>query len=248
MSSYGAFAQVYDRLMVGFDYPNWADYYLKLIGRMGCEPVRLCDCACGTGSLTLEFANMGLKVTGVDISESMLSEAQKKARQRGLSVPFVRQDICKLELPRPVDAIVCGCDGVNYLLTEERLRAFFRRAHESLRAGGVLAFDVSTRYKLEQILGNGFFGEDGDEVSYLWFNEWNAERASVQMDLTFFAREADGRYRRFTETHVQRAHSFEALNAALIACGFTDAVCFGDRTFEAPSATEQRMHVAAVRI
>lgn len=40
------------------------------------------------------------------------------------------------------------------------------------------------------------------------------------MDITFFVREADGRYRRFQETHEQRAHSAEEIAAWLSAEGF----------------------------
>ena len=67
------------------------------------------------------------------------------------------------------------------------------------------------------------------------------------MDLTFFTRERDGRYRRFDELHVQRAHEPEHLLALLADCGFTDARAFGDRRFEAPAPEEPRIHIAAIR-
>jgi 2-polyprenyl-3-methyl-5-hydroxy-6-metoxy-1,4-benzoquinol methylase len=37
---------------------------------------------CGTGSVTKELVRLGYEVTGVDISEEMLCEAQKKAGGR----------------------------------------------------------------------------------------------------------------------------------------------------------------------
>lgn len=247
MNEYGDFASLYDQLMDDFDYPAWAAYYLELLGRAGVRPKTLCDCACGTGSLTVRFAERGIRVTGVDLSGEMLEIAAQKARKNGVQAMFVRQDMSKLRLPRPVDALVCGCDGVNYLLTDERVADFFSCAREALRPGGALAFDISSPYKLEHVLGNGFFGEERDEVAYLWSNKWDAQKHTVQMDLTFFRQETDALYRRFTETHTQRAHDPAVLARMLEACGFSQIRIYGDRTFEEPRSDEMRIHIVAVR-
>ena len=245
MDAYRGFAAVYDLLMDDFDYPAWAAYYLTLLRRTGAEVRTLCDCACGTGALTVEFARAGLRVTGVDISPDMLEMAAEKARGSGAQVQFVCQDMTKLRLPRPVDAIVCGCDGINYLTTEAQVHAFFQAAHAALRPGGALAFDISSPYKLRQELGDSFFGEERDEVAYLWQN--SLEGDVVTMDLTFFLRESDGRYRRVTETHRQRAHEPEQLRHMLEACGFGAVEIFGDQSFVAPGPEEKRIHLLAVR-
>mgnify|MGYP000807456434 CR=1 FL=1 len=50
-----------------------------------------------------------------------------------------------------------------------------------------------------------------------------------------------GEYRRHC------AHTQEALAAQLLRAGFLNPVFYGDRTFQAPGAREERMHVAAVR-
>ena len=123
MESYGKFAAVYDRLMDDFEYPGWAEYYLRLLEKAGCKPRRMCDCACGTGSMSVEFARRGIQVTGVDLSEEMLEEAAVKARRQAQKIAFVRQNMTALTLPRPVDAIVCACDGVNYLASPGDLSA-----------------------------------------------------------------------------------------------------------------------------
>lgn len=245
MEAYEGFAGVYDLLMDDFDYPVWAEYYLTLLAQAGVHPDSICDCACGTGSMTLEFARRGIRVTGADISREMLELAAQKARQSGAGVQFVCQDMCRLALPRPVDAIVCACDGVNYLLNDGRVRTFFRAAHSQIRPGGALAFDISSPYKLKQVLGDGFFGEERDEVAYLWQNSLEGE--DVNMDITFFIREAGGLYRRVAETHRQRAHAPENLKRMLQESGFTDVRILGDRHFDAPGPEEMRIHFCAVR-
>lgn len=244
---YEAFAAVYDALMDDVDYAGWAAYYLALAERSGVLPRRAADCACGTGSLTLALAARGLSMTGLDISLDMLRIAGEKARRHGVSVPFVRKDMRHLLLHRPMDAVFCACDGVNYLTRPEDVQAFFDAAFRALRPGGGLFFDVSTPYKLEHVLGDRCLGCDDEAISYLWQNHYDPRHALLQMDLTFFVRTQDGRYDRFAETHVQRAHTQEALAAQLLRAGFLNPVFYGDRTFQAPGAREERMHVAAVR-
>lgn len=245
MDAYRGFAGIYDLLMDDFDYPAWADYYLQLLAQAGVQPKTICECACGTGSLTMHFAKKGLRITGVDISREMLELAAEKARENGVMVQFVCQDMARLQLSKPVDAVICGCDGVNYLTSDKRVRAFFEAAHAALRSGGALAFDISSAYKLRNVLGNNFFGEERDEAAYIWQN--SLEGDIVHMDLTFFICEDGDLYRRITETHRQRAHEIENLAALLKETGFTGIRVFGDRTFDAPGDEELRIHFLAVR-
>ena len=247
MPAYKEFAALYDTLMDDVDYDAWAEYYLCLIAKLGIKPKTLCDCACGTGSMSVRFAERGLRVTGVDLSMDMLELARQKAMGRGVQVMFVQQDMCALQLPRPVDALVCACDGVNYLLDDARLRGFFRKAREAIRPGGALAFDVSSAWKLEHTLGNNFFGEDRDDVTYLWTNRFDEAAGTVTMELAFFVREDGGLYRRFDETHVQKAHDPEHLAGLMQDNGFTSIRIFGDRTFRPPEADAQRIHFVAAR-
>lgn len=245
MAAYDGFAGVYDLLMDDFDYPAWADYYLRLLEGAGVRAQTICDCACGTGSMSLEFARRGMRVTGVDVSGEMLARAAEKARRAGLNIPFVRQDMCALALPRPVDAIVCACDGVNYLSSPARVRAFFESARRNLRPGGALAFDISSPHKLRHVLGDGFFGEERDEVAYLWQN--TLEGDFITMDISFFIREADGRYRRVAENHRQRIYGPDEILSLLRESGFVGARALGDRSFDAPGPEELRMHFCARR-
>lgn len=242
---YGEFARVYDTLMDDVDYDTWAGYYLELIAP--CAPRRICECACGTGSLSVRFARAGIQVTGVDISEDMLRVAQEKARGFGVKAAFIHQDMCRLCLPRRMDAILATCDGVNYLTKEGQARAFFQSAYAALRPGGMLAFDISTAEKLSGTLGNAFYGEDREEITYLWQNTWDKQKRCVRMDIAFFLREEDGRYRRFDETHVQRAYQVRELTSLMEEQGFSSIEIFSGLTKEAPRGGEDRIHIIATK-
>ena len=247
LAAYEDFAALYDALMDDVDYDAWSAYYLALLGKMNVQPRTLCDCACGTGSMAVRFAGRGIRVTGADLSGEMLARAQEKARRHGVQAMFVRQDMCELALPRPVDALVCACDGVNYLLDDDRLFAFFGRAHAAIKPGGALVFDISSAHKLKDVLGNGFFGEERDDTAYLWSNAWDEAAGIVTMDLTFFVREKDDLWRRFSEVHRQKAHDPAHLAELLGRAGFSDIQIFGDRTFAPPEPDALRVHIAARR-
>ena len=243
---YTAFASVYDRLMANVDYPAWAAYYRELLRLKGVESGAVCECACGTGNLTLPLAKT-YEMTGADCSGDMLAVAADKARRAGLDIPFVQMDMRDLALHRPVDGVLCTCDGVNYLESAREAAAFFLAAHRALRPGGALIFDVSTPYKLEHLLGNGFLGEDEGDIAYLWQNRFHSRGCRVEMRLVIFRREEDGTYVRIEEEQTQYGHSKAALKQELQAAGFTQIDVYGDRTLQAPAPMEKRWHIAAVK-
>lgn len=243
---YEDFAGVYDALMDDYDYDAWAAHYLTLMrDARGALPARAVECACGTGSLTVRLAREGITMVGVDLSRSMLRHAEEKARQWGVQPTFVCQDMRRLTLPRRVGAVLATCDGVNYLTTEGDVRAFLRAAYAALLPGGCLCFDCSSRHKLEGVMGDSFFGEERDGIATLWQNRLNRQTHVITMDVTFFVREEDGRYRRFRETHRQRAHSEAELLGWLDEAGFEEARAFGELRCDAPRADDLRIHYIA---
>ncbi|MBE5788137.1 MAG: class I SAM-dependent methyltransferase [Clostridiales bacterium] len=244
---YQEFAEIYDELMNDVNYESWADYYTRLLSVYGIHNGHLCECACGTGNLTLAMERRGFSMTGADISREMLWQAAQKSRKRGLTIPFVQQDMRSLNLHRPVDAVLATCDGVNYLLTDEDLTSFFRAAYRSIRPGGALIFDISTPHKLRDILCAGLMCDDRESITYLWGNTWHASRRTVDLDLCFFLKEPDGRYRRMEEHQTQRAWSQQELKDGLWKAGFRTVSLYSNMTLRPATEEDQRWHIAATR-
>lgn len=242
-TAYTTFAPLYDAMMHDVDYDRWAARLDALLRATlpQADGAAIADCACGTGALSIRLARLGYRVTGIDRSEDMLRVAQEKTRKLGLRIPYVCMDMCHLELHHPVDAVNCGCDGVNYLTSRAALLAFFEAAHAALRPGGVLLFDVSTRHKLADVLGGNCFGEDLPDCTYLWRNAYDPERKLIEMQLHVFVPAPDGRYTRFDEVHVQRAHSRTELEHALAQSGFTDIQAFDGLTDAPPGERSERI-------
>ena len=82
MDAYKALAASYDRLTEDVDYGAVVDFYRLLWEREGISPRTAVDLACGTGSVTVLLAEMGLQITGVDMSPEMLSMASGKLADR----------------------------------------------------------------------------------------------------------------------------------------------------------------------
>lgn len=244
--AYDEFAAYYDRLMADVDYADWADYLAQLLQCHGVMPGQpVLDCACGTGEITLRLHRLGYRMTGADQSERMLEIAAQKARKAGAKIAFIRQEMQHMQLHKPVSAITCACDGVNYLLTQKDALSFFRSANRALKDQGLLLFDVSSAYKLTHILGGQTFGEDDADCTYLWQNCFDPQTRLLEMRLAFFTPDGKGAYRRFDERHVQRAHTREELTELLTQAGFSIEGVFDAFTKEAPTATSERVQFVA---
>ena len=244
---YQDFAEIYDRLMDNVHYDSWADYYVRLLSVYGVREGKICECACGTGNLTIPLYRAGFQMTGVDLSQEMLWQAAQKARKQGISIPFVKQDMRSLNLHRPMDAVIATCDGVNYLKTEDDLKSFLRAAWRAIRPGGALIFDVSTPHKLRDILCSGVICEDLEDITYFWQNQWNDHTGTVDMTLCFFVREADGRYRRLEEYQVQKAWEIHELKHMMLQVGYRGVCVYGDGNLSPAKETDQRWHLCASR-
>ena len=242
---YTAFASVYDRLMADVDYLAWARFYHELMERYGVPRGKVCECACGTGSITIALSKMGYQMTGVDLSPDMLFEASQKARRTGAMIPFVRQDMRRLHLHRCMDAVLGTNDGLNYLKDASELTDFFRAAFLSVREGGALFVDLSTPYKLEHVLGNHFIGDETPEIAYLWQNRYNRAQGYVDLNLAIFVRQKDETYLRIGEQQRQYAHSAQLLTELMEAVGFTDIRLYGDKKLSPPEPHAVRWFLAA---
>jgi len=67
------------------------------------------DAGCGTGENALLAASLGLPVLGVDVSETALEIARRKAKDRGIMVEFAAADAFRLECLGRVFETVLDC-------------------------------------------------------------------------------------------------------------------------------------------
>ena len=244
MEAYTGFAEVYDTFMDNVQYEKWAEYVVGLLKKYGIEDGLVLDLGCGTGSLTELLAAKGYDMTGVDFSEEMLEIAMEKKRQSGYDILYLLQDMREFELYGTMRAVVSICDSMNYLMSEEELLEVFRLVNNYLDPGGIFIFDMNTPYKYRE-LGEDTIAENREECSFIWENTWYEEEQANEYDLTIFQREENGLFRKYTETHLQKAYEIETIRRLLEAAGMEFIAVYDAFTEEAPREDSERVYFLA---
>ena len=240
MNSYQAFAYVYDQLMSDVDYERWVHYIEEIFKYYGKEPKYITELACGTGNITNRLAQKGYHIIGVDKSEDMLAVAQDKASDLGVEVIYINHEMEGLTLPTELDAILCICDGFNYITEEKTLIDIFKMVNEHLSQDGIFIFDISSYHKLSQVLGNNTFAENQKGISFIWENYFDAKRHLSEMDLTLFIQEGQY-YRKSEERHVQRAYHEDEIIEYIKKAKFNFIDVFNGFTFLPSEETSERI-------
>jgi SAM-dependent methyltransferase len=218
--------KIYDRLAEVYDRGGWGDYsqrlfpYLKeVLRRFRFEKKRIAELACGTGTLAIALAREGYHVVGVDLSAAMLREAEKKARQAGTEVTFLRQDIRRLRLDEPVDLATCFFDSVNYLLSYGDLVKTFSAVKKSLHSGGLFVFDMNTAAGLASHWDFHDGRRDLGDVAIIGSNSYDPKTMLGTIRITVFkkiqSQGVSSLFERFSEVHTERAYPAEEVKGAL---------------------------------
>lgn len=235
---YKYLSSCYDEFMQDVDYDAWAK---KIAGYIGNRKKGI-DCGCGSGLITMRLKKMGYDVIGTDLSTEMLERARENFRRENLNITLVRMDSENLVVGNKVDFITAVCDVVNYMKKPER---FFVRAYNALADDGVLLFDISSKYKLTEIIGNNVFTDSTDNVTYIWSNSLSEKQNKVEMFLTFFVKNKDGSFDKEEENQIQYIYEVDDLVEKLRAAGFGKVEYFG---FEGKNvAQEERICFAAYK-
>lgn len=232
---YGKFASVYDELMEDIPYEKYVEWVAAHV-----KSGALLDLACGTGTLSQLFAEMGYQVTASDLSEEMLAIASQRFQDAQLQVPLLQLSMDNLEGLAGFDAITIAIDSLNYLETEQQIRETFKEVHAALNEGGHFFFDVHSLHKVDHIYMDSPFVYDGEDISYIWHTAEGDSEHSVIHDLTFFIRNGEF-FERFEETHEQRTFPIAQYSAWLSDAGFEVMEVTADFTDEKPVDDSERI-------
>ncbi len=245
--AYSSFAKVYDLFMDNVPYEEWCTYIVGLLKEYGIEDGVVLDLGCGTGKLTRLLKTSGYDMIGVDYSEEMLEIAREAEMEQEEPIFYLHQDMRELELFGSVEAVVSICDSMNYILQEEELLQVFRRVNEYLEPGGIFLFDLNTLYKYRELLGENTISEVREESSFIWDNYFDEETGINEYDLTLFIREQDDLYRRYEETHYQRAYEVETVVKLVKDAGMELLACYDAFTREPVKEDSERIYIVARR-
>lgn len=243
MNAYHDLAMSYDSLTLDVDYDAVVAFYMDILKGEGLQPRTAADLACGTGSVAVRLAQMGMHVTAVDMSEEMLCVAMQKAELLLNRPQFVCQKLQELYLPRAVDLAVCALDSMDYILDPADCEKAIRRIYKALNPGGCFIFDVNTPEKLRAMDGQVFLDENQDTFC-VWRGEFDETTNICSYGMDLFQRHGDSWHRSFEE-HQEYAYTASQLTEYLKKAGFTDIAVYGDRRMEKPNVKDQRIYLKA---
>lgn len=247
MEAYTGFAGVYDIFMDNVPYEEWSGYLREILSEYGIESGLLLDLGCGTGGMTECMAGYGYDMIGVDNSVEMLEIAAKKKEKCGYDILYLAQDMREFELYGTVRAVLSVCDSVNYITEDEELTEVFRLVNNYLDPGGLFLFDFNTEYKYREVLGERVIAEDREECSFIWDNYYDAEERINEYELTLFIRDSEetGLYRKYQETHFQKAYTLEEMKRFIERSGLKFVAAYDAYTKEEPEDSSERICVVA---
>jgi len=100
------------------------------------------EIGCGTGRVTIPLAAAGADITGLDVSDSMLEEARRKAERQGLRINWIKADGGAFDLGRQFALIIMPFNTLQFFRDPAALAQLFGCVKRHLRKDGRFVFDV----------------------------------------------------------------------------------------------------------
>lgn len=142
---------------------------------------RILDVGCGTGRHSVMLAQMGYRMTGLDVSEGMLREARAAAEQAGVDVEWIQADAATWEAEVLYDAVICLCEGAIGLADPDEDPvshdlSVLRRIYGALRPNGRFVMTAMNGYAVirqmsDELVQEGRF--DPATMLSVYEDEWD---------------------------------------------------------------------------
>jgi 2-polyprenyl-3-methyl-5-hydroxy-6-metoxy-1,4-benzoquinol methylase len=230
-----------------YDLHGW-DWYAKVYGarliallrERGVGPAAsILDAGCGTGSLALMLADVGYRVTGVDLSPEMIARA--KAKDTAARVDWRIGDLTALALGAQFDAAVSVADVFNHLASLDEWESALRGLHAHLRPGGLACIDAMTCRGLEQMDVQSVQERGGVTLILAIVYEPAARRSTLKV-VSFAPTSTAGLFERAQETITEWGQPVFDVLACFSRAGFTNV----ERVWGTAEDPEQDDRVAIV--
>ena len=110
------------------------------------------DCCCGPGRHSLELAQQGCRVTGLDLSQGYLDLAREEAVKRSLTVEFIHKDVRTIDYENKFDGIINMFTSFGYFDDPEEDLELLRKLYRALKPGAALFMEMAGK----EILARNF--------------------------------------------------------------------------------------------
>ena len=133
---------------------NEIDYILSKINNSS-KNLKIIDFGCGVGRHSLELAQKGFNVYGIDYSEDHIASAEKNASDKKITnTKFVCGDIRKFKGKSKYDLALCLYDVIGSYPDKRNNERILQIIYNSLEIGGFLALSVMNYELTDKIVPN----------------------------------------------------------------------------------------------
>jgi SAM-dependent methyltransferase len=224
--NWDAFSAFYDDFTEHFDYDAWTGTLEALAREHGVGGKRLLDIACGTGKSFEPFLDRGYDVVGCDISRRMLEMAERRCGGRAR---LLHRDMRRLEVLGAFDLVLLINDALNYVVSDEDLRASLTAAAANLADQGILVLDINNLLLYRTMYATTTTIDRGHTFS-VWRGQTPPDLppgGPVRSTLEVFTHAGEGVWRRTSIVQIQRHHTAETMKSVLEAAGLRTLAIHG---------------------
>jgi SAM-dependent methyltransferase len=116
----------------------------KVLKLAGAAPASALDLGCGPGRHAVPLAGRGVRVTAVDRTSFLLDKARARAREAGVAVEFVEEDMRRFVRPGAFDLVLSVFTSFGYFADDDNALVL-RNVAASLAPGGGFVIDVLSK-------------------------------------------------------------------------------------------------------
>ena len=193
------------------------------------HPGAVLELGVGTGRLALELAQSATEYHGLDLEPSMLAEAERKSRDRGVPLILHAGSFLALNFGRTFDVILLPANTISHVLTETAAEDFFRGVRRHCAPGGLFVLDTYNPRPWTRLAEPYVFGQYTDPADGADVIVWSTPAYDAATQIATHALE----YRK--GSHIvdrrvlqQRTYFPAELTALLRQSGFRDVALYGD--------------------
>lgn len=204
------------------------------------------DAACGTGLHAILFSQLGVQVTGCDVSEAMLTKARENSNRLEAQVHWVAAAMQSLRqnIRGKFDAVFCLGNSIPHLQTREDLNRTLQNFREVLQTGGTLILQLLNYHRIlseKKRIININRNRSGN-IEYIRFYDFAKDRLVFNILTIDWSNEKAAHQIHSTGLFPYRKKDLET---ALKTSGFTNLEYFGDMKFS-PFAEDSSSNLVIV--
>jgi len=213
-----------------------------IIKKLNLKPGRtFLDCPCGYGRVSLPMAKMGIKVTGVDITQVYLDEFARNAKRAGVKVNLQRADMRRIDFDSEFDAAGNLWTSFGYFEKESDHLLVLKKMYKALKPGGKFMLHVINR---DWVMAH-YQESSWDEINGVksFEKRYFDYRTSINWGTWHFIK--DGIEKTF-EVGI-RMYSFHEITALMEKAGFVDVEGFASTKDEPISREKMMMFITGTK-